>query len=464
MAWKGDTRYHADRRCRLRPGAPPFQDLSQPHMRPRRLTPPVRRTARRWRTPPAILHGGEAFEGVAVLEELSTPLGLLMFQVIRDVYLWGSTEPERREGLFEARAEDALISLLRDSDPEVQLESALMTLIRLTGGPELAREEQIALACQHVAHWADSHGYMGTAIAFAQGAAVVLPADAATSYAVGRLARRCAEHARAETWFRRAIALARQSGDWGSYAMAFAGLGNLYMQRGNLPAARRFHLRALRSARRHSMRALHGSALHDLFVLSAQAGQADEAERLAREAFEMYGPDHPRLVYLALDVAYFWMERGRFAPALTVFQALVHHMQRLEDRLGVLANMVRASAGAGERRLFDQTWDEVWDRMQRTQQKLANAATVMLELAHGAAMLGEYERAERAAERAVQVARERGEARTLLTAEAVLDQVRRNRGVRQRTAVPDTEPEVAARAESFALDLVRTLNASLVGR
>ena len=179
----------------------------------------------------------------------------------------------------------------------------------------------------------------------------------------------------------------------------------------------------------------------------------------------MYGPDPPRLVYLALDVAYFWMERGRFAPALTVFQALVHHMQRLEDRLGVLANMVRASAGAGERRLFDQTWDEVWDRMQRTQ-SLGNAATVMLELAHGAAMLGEYERAERAAERAVQVSRERGEARTLLTAESVLDQVRRNRGVRQRTApaVAETEPDVAARAETFALDLVRTLNASLVGR
>jgi len=435
-------------------------------MRPRRLTPPVRRTARRWRTPPAILHGGEAFEGVAVLDEVTSQLGLLMFQVIRDVYLWGSTPPEEREGLFEPRADEALVSILRDSDPEVQLESALMTLIRLAGAPELAREEQVALACQHVAHWADSHGLLETAIAFAQGAAVVLSADAATSYAVGRLARRRAEHARAETWYRRAIALARQSGDWSSYAMAFAGLGNLYMQRGNLPAARRFHLRALRSARRHSLRALHGSALHDLFVIAAQAGQADEAERLAREAFEMYGPDHPRLVYLALDVAYFWMERGRFAPALTVFQALVHHMQRLEDRLGVLANTVRAAAGAGERRLFEQTWDEVWDRMQRAQPApgLTNAATVMLELAHGAATMGEYERAERAAERAVQVARERGEARTLLTAESVQDQVRRSRGVRPRVAAPETEPEVAARAETFALDLVRTLNASLVGR
>jgi hypothetical protein len=148
-------------------------------------------------------------------------------------------------------------------------------------------------------------------------------------------------------------------------------------------------------------------------------------------------------------------------------------MQRLEDRLGVLANTVRAAAGAGERRLFEQTWDEVWERVQRTD-GLVNAATVMLELAHGAATLGEHERAERAAERAVQVARERAEAKTLLTAEAVLDQVRRTRGVRQRAAAAaaapataealDAEAGVAAEAETFALDLVRTLNASLVGR
>ncbi|HEX5870467.1 MAG TPA: hypothetical protein VFY65_08630, partial [Longimicrobium sp.] len=111
------------------------------------------------------------------------------------------------------------------------------------------------------------------------------------------------------------------------------------------------------------------------------------------------------------------------------------------------------------------TWDEVWDRMARTQ-NLENAATVMLELAHGAAMLGEHERAERAAERAAQVARERGESKVLLTAESILDQVRRTRGLKSRAAPPAQapEPENGERAESFALDLVRTLNASLVAR
>ena len=432
-------------------------------MRSRRLNPPVRRTSRRWRTPPAILHGSEAFEGAAVLDEMQGPLGVLLFQLARDVYVWGATAPEERAGLFGPRADEALAAMLRAADPDLQLESALLALVRVTGAPDAATEEQVAVACQHVAHWADQTGHLETAIAFAQGAAVVMPAEASLSFAVGRLARRRAEYARAETWYRRAIALARQSGDWSTYSMSFIGLGTLYLQRGKLSASRRFLLRALRTARRHSLRGVQGFALHDLAGLASEAGQPQEAERLARQAFEMYGPGHPRLVALAVDVAYFWMEAGRFRPALTVLQALVHHMQRREERLMVQANLVRAAAGAGERRLFEQTWDEVWDRVSRMQY-LENAATVMLELARGAAMLGEHERAQRAGERALQVARERGEAKVLLSAESVLDQTHRRRGVKGRVAAaPEpAEPETAARAESFALDLARTLNAALV--
>jgi tetratricopeptide (TPR) repeat protein len=433
-------------------------------MRSSRLVPPVRRTARRWRTPPAILHGGEAFEGAAVLNEMDGPLGVLLFQLARDVYVWAATPPEHRQGLFEPRADDTLAALLRAADADLQLETALLALVRMTGAPEGNTPEQVAQACQHVALWADQNGHLETAIAFSQGAAVVMPHEAALSFAVGRLARRRAEYPRAETWYRRAIALARQSGDWSTYSTSFLGLGTLYMQRGKLAASRRFLLRALRTARRHSLRGLQGSALHDLAIVAADMGQAREAERLGRQAFEMYGPEHPRLVFLAADVAYFWIERGRFRPALTVLQALVHHMQRREDRVMAQANLVRAAAGAGERRTFEQTWEDVWDRMSRTQ-SLENAATVMLELARGAAMLGEHERAEAAAERAVQVARERGEARVLLTAESVLDQVRRTRGVKARAAAAEPgEPEAAEPAETFATDLVRTLNASLVAR
>jgi len=89
---------------------------------------------------------------------------------------------------------------------------------------------------------------------------------------------------------------------------------------------------------------------------------------------------------------------------------------------------------------------------------------VLLELAHGAAQLGEFERAERAAERAVKTARERGQAKTQMSAEAVLDSVRRGRGARGRAAAEAPRPEAPQETEMFATDLVRSLNASLVTR
>jgi tetratricopeptide (TPR) repeat protein len=431
-------------------------------MRPRRLSPPVRRTTRRWRTPPAIMHGAEPFEGLALLDEVKGLQGFLLWQAARDVNLWAAVEPEERAGLFVEGADESLHALIRAAGVDVQLESPLMTIVRMTGSPETARPEGVELACQHIAHWADHQGFLATAICFGQAAALTVPMDAGAAYAVGRMARRRAEHSRAETWFRRAVALARQTGDWQSYALAFSGLGNLYVQRGNFPVARRFHLRALRAARRHSLRAIQGGAQHDLFVIASQSDHHDDAERYARGAFESYGPEHPRLPALANDLAYVWVERGHFASALTVFEALLPHMQRHDDRLVCLGNIVRAAAGAGERPRFEQMWDEVWDGLAR-ESGSESAAQVLLELAHGAAQLGETERAERAAERAVNTARERGEAKTLLTAEAVLESVRRGRAARARAA---DAPRAAAAEDTqvFATDLVRSLNASLVDR
>jgi tetratricopeptide (TPR) repeat protein len=397
-----------------------------------------------------------------VLEELKEPLGALLWQTVRDVYLWGSLHPDERGELFAPGAEGVLLAMLHAAEVEVRLETPLMALVRMVASPGTARPEAVAMACQHVAAWADEQGHSGTSIAFQQAAAAAVPADASVAYAVGRTARRRAEYARAETWFRRAIALARQSGDWTSYALAFSGLGNLYVQRGNYPAARRFHIRALRAARRHSLRQIQGNALHDLFVIAATGGPNAEAERLARAAYDAYGPEHPRLPVLAHDIAYLWMAGGHFRPALTVFEALLPHLRRHEDRMIGLANIVRAAAGVGDRHRFDEVWAEVWDGLARGD-RAENAAHVLVELARGAEQVGEAERAESAAERAARVARERGEARLLLEADALLESLRRARGARARAGAPaaDAPPE---ESDAFAADLARSLHASLVAR
>ena len=421
----------------------------------------MRRTARRWRTPPAITQGSEAFEGLGVLDEIGGPPGLVLWQALRDVGLWAALEPEERGEVFVPGADAALAAMVRAAGVDVQLEPPLAAVVRLLADPGGTPGEAVEAACRGISGWADAHGHLATSIAFAQAAALAVPRNAGAACAVGRLARRRAEYARAETWFRRSIALARQSGDWAAYAQAFSGLGNLYLQRGNYPAARRFQVRSLRAARRHSLRPIQGAAMHDLFVIAAGSNQPGDAERYAREAFHLYGAGHERLAALAADIAYYWMERGYFAPAHAVFEALLPHLQRPDERLTGLANTARAAAGAGERRRFEESWDEAWGAVTRGEPG-AGAAQVLLELARGAAQLGEGERAQRAAERAVGLAGARGESRTLLAAEAVLDAAWRGRAGLAAPAPPS--PAAAAETDAFAADLVRTLHAALLAR
>src|SRR5256885_5518226 len=112
-------------------------------MRPKRLSPPVRRTARRWRPPPAITHGAEPFDGLAILEEVGGQLGFLLWQAARDVALWAEFTPEERTGLFAPGSDAALHGLLRSAGVDVQLESPLMTVVRMAGAPESTRPEAL---------------------------------------------------------------------------------------------------------------------------------------------------------------------------------------------------------------------------------------------------------------------------------------------------------------------------------
>ncbi|HEX8243191.1 MAG TPA: tetratricopeptide repeat protein, partial [Longimicrobium sp.] len=322
-------------------------------MRQRKFKAPPRKTLRRWRVPPALTHGDtDAFEGLSVLDEITGELGLVLWQSLRDAMLWGRAGKAEREALFTPGADQARVADVLAAGAPEELEEPLKTLAAMLGAAATAREENVSLACRQVAQWAEARGLLAAALAYAQAAAVVNPADPATAYAVGRLARRRAEHARAETWFRRTIALARQAGDWPTYALAFNGLANLYTLRGNFPAARRFHIRALRAAGRNSLHDIEGAALHDMFGIAIETGDVKEAHELARAAFQAYGPHHHRLPHLAHDVAYFWVTQGNFPAALSVFKSLINHFEEPAMRLALLGDLGRAAGGAGDRETF----------------------------------------------------------------------------------------------------------------
>src|ERR1044072_4112987 len=151
--------------------------LPCPTMRKRTFKAPPRKTQRRWRVPPALTHGDDAFEGLSVLEEGPGEKGLVLWQSLRDALLWGQTRPEGRIALFAAGAEPARVASILASGIPAGPEEPLRTIAHMVGAPDTAREEIVSLACRQVSTWADERGMMATSLAFAQAAAVVTPGD-----------------------------------------------------------------------------------------------------------------------------------------------------------------------------------------------------------------------------------------------------------------------------------------------
>ena len=416
--------------------------------------PRPRKPRRRWRwhVPPARVGGGESLEGAQVLDEVQGPLGLLLWETYRDVALWASTPAEDRQGLFADGAGAARTAQLQAVGADPVLERVLRGAAVVVSNPAGAEEEEVMAACRQAADWAEQRGLLATAVTLATAAALAAPAHAGAAFRVGQIARRKGEGARAETWFRRAIGLGRQAKDWASYAEAFLGLGGLYRQRGNYPAARRFLIRGLRAARRHALRDLTARVLHEMFTIAGETGTPAEAQELARQAFRAYGPRHPRLPVLAHDVAYFWMGQGRFEPALQVFRAVLPHLVDRGERIACAGNVGRAAGATGDRGGFDEAWEQVWAAAEEWgRQELAPQA--LLELAHGASSLRDWARAERAAEAAREAGQRHGAGQVVIETEAVLDAARRKRGLEQ----PAEPSEAGEDTEDLAAEFVRSL-------
>lgn len=364
---------------------------SAPGPRPRRRNGP-----RRWCIPPAILREpGETLEAAQILDELPGDLGLLLWSCVRDVTLWSSVPPERREGLFAPEAAEHRLEALRSSGAQPQLEVALTTLVAVVATPATTRAEVVTLVCLEVSRWAREHGRWGTAIAYAQAAALASPEDPAAAYTVGAIAREWGRPARAETWLRRSVGLARRGRDWESYARSHVALGEIHAARQARGAARRFFTQAIRAARRHGLLAVRGTALHGLFLLSVEAGELDEAERQAKAAMRAYGRGHPRLAELLHEVACLWVARERYGRAIPMLQKLLPSRTDPAERARTLAVLARAAAGTGERRLYEEAWSHAWALVDRPGEEPVDPRP-LVELARAAAMLGDWVRVEQA--------------------------------------------------------------------
>lgn len=409
------------------------------------------RTVRRVPPPLTRSPGHRTLPCAEVLAELPAEMALLLWQTCRSVHLWGQHGPKLR--LFAPGAVELRRSRLESAGVDDELRGPLASLAALLENRRVVEVTRVVEACREVAGWAEGKGKLATALAFAQAAATASPEDASLAVMVGRFARMRAEYERAESWFDHALVLARLTRDRQAYAEAFAGLGNLYVQKGSFPKARDFHQRCLRAARRHALHEMEGAALHNLYVIAFESGQVAEAEVLAGKALSAYPAGNRGIARLAYDVAYRWMAMGYFRRALIVAREIVFCFDLPSDRMLALGLLARAAGGAGEGDDFEQAWSQGW-LLHARESAAEGAARGLLGLGYGAASLSEWARAERAARKALEHAVERKEETVAIKAELLAN------AIRERTTCDVAGVTHEEAAEDLALRFAEALQST----
>lgn len=407
------------------------------------------------RAPLELLHPlslpGTAATGAEILAELPREQALPLFSLYRAALLWSSAKAgEEGMGGDVARLERHALARLGRGEC---WPAAAIIAFHVASPPSEDRSE-LARACLCVADWALSVSAPNTALAFAGLAALVWPGHPRYAWTYGRLLRGRGRMREAEHWFRRSHRIAVWLGDWEAQAKSLNSLGVLSYLTGNYRRAETRLVRALALAAKRGLRAARGEILHDLFVLELNRQEFVRAEEYASGALRHYLPNHDRLPALAHDLACLWMDQGHFARALPLLRAVVRHLEEPLERFQTFAAAVRAAGGAGDAAAFEWAWARAQEAAtQFDETRMRSAALV--DLGRGASSLGRWAEAVVAFEEARTVAKDRGEAGVVVTAEAGLAAA----GAGQGADTPARPPRQTgqARADVVAREVIDAL-------
>jgi tetratricopeptide (TPR) repeat protein len=200
-------------------------------------------------------------------------------------------------------------------------------------------------------------------------------------------------------------------------------------------------------------------ALHDLFAIAAETGRLRAAERLAARAAAAYGASHPRLPYLAQDLAFLWTLHGRFLPALELQQRIRSNINGFPERLILESAIARAAAGAGRLDVYERAAAEALTRVPSPEVH-EGVAAALLNLAYAASSAGEWDRAVRTAERARRISEQTREGKIRLEAEAVHERASRQLQVAPREERADTPQPTAVEQTQVVADTFHRLLAA----
>ncbi len=387
---------------------------------------------RRWRVLPAPALARERLVGASLLEETEGELGALLWRTFRTVCAWASTAPADRGQLFAPGSRDQRMADLLAAAPTPALERPLGVLAELLSDPVRIAPDRVGIACLSVAAWAREAGKPATALEFTHAGALACPGSASYALAAARESRDNGEIEQAEALYHRAVALARQVGDWDSYVRAHAALGKMAQGRGSYPSARKSLLRASRAAERHRLGYLRAMVWHELFTVEVDCGNAVPAERYAEAAAQAYGRGHAMLRVLAFDVAMFWVIQERYAEAISVFLRIIPTLEAEVQVLG-WGDVARAAGGLGDDAMFEFAYRNV----ATAPTELPRRLDALRESAHGALLLGRWELAETLSKEALVLARARDDHKTVFVTESLLEEI-----VARREAPRVGEPRV----------------------
>lgn len=392
--------------------------------------------------------------GAAILHETPHTFALHLFQALRHTMAWAEG-PQASGPLFDSAG-------MREWEAQVLttegVDEALWAPVGVIAG-EMCRPAEVDVprltkACLAITDWAIGYGAHGTALLFAEAAAAAWPNNARMAWIAGRLHREQGLLGKAELWGQRAKRVAVWTGDSDVQALSLISLGKLRVLKGDFPGAREYLTSAVRLAKRCRLPDRHASALHNLFAVSTYAGKFDDAEGYAKQAAAVYGPSHPDLINLAFDVSHYWTQQGHFGRALSVLREMEGRFEDPDRQARVAASTARAAGAVGEVDAFHHAWSDAWALLDSgTVDHLRAAAS--LELGLGALSLRLWPEAQKALTISRAEAERRGEADTLVKADAALDNLERRQSV-------DHHVDAGRRSRAGAHDLAGQLARSLI--
>jgi tetratricopeptide (TPR) repeat protein len=332
-----------------------------------------------------------------ILHELSGPVGVLLWQLARDIKLWATANQESRSVLFRDGSATRVSDTLA---PHAELVAPVERVIGMLRAAQQANPGELAYAAVQIARWAESRGLHSTSLEFAEAAGLTDGESADYAILSGRLARVAAENKRAVAWFGRAIGLSRGNHD--AYIPAQVGYGEVLYAVGNYVRARQALRRASRLAIKYGRRGLAAQANHQLLIIACATGTFAHGVEAVETALDRYPVRHPRVPEMAVSFAELLIGEGYFSLAVKLLQQMIETVMG-QERVAAHGMLAQCHGALGDSEGFAANCDEVMNAAGAEERA---AARGLVRVAAGAHALGDRdELASKLAGEAVAIAR-----------------------------------------------------------